>query len=315
MKDAGFNTFTSIKNNGDLEDLIAGGEAEGLHLECKAPSQPKLTKDQKSQLAEALSGFSNTAGGVIIYGMSTTAHNHSGLDIITQIEPIGDIKKFEQAVKLAIPTLTTPSIQTFQTRIIKEKTSDTKGVLVVYVPLTAHDPVQSVQDNRFYYRTGDEFKAAPYELIKRLFAAVDSPDLRAVFDSNLVKIDDSGAWNIPFFVENTSTAIAEHVDVVLEIRNPDACNVIMPMGFQDASIINFGKKTYTAHFTHGIHRGLNSWVGALMVQMAKGKRPKRRLDISISMYANKMRARTLKCELHLLKSGFKIKNEIYEDVY
>ena len=315
MIDGGLNTFKILQKHKDLEDLIANGESEGLHLECKAPSGPKLSKDQKYQLAEAISGFSNTSGGVIVYGLSPTTHAHSGLDVITQIEAIGQIERFEKIVELAIPTLTTPPVETFQTRIIKERSSDTKGVLIVYIPMTANDPVQSSSDDRFYFRTGDEFKPAPYELIRRLFAAVDSPDLRVFFDSSLVKINKAGGWEIPVILRNDSTAIAEHVKVVAEITNPSACATIRAEHFHDAGPVNPGRSMFIAEPGGVIHRGLNSVVGTLHVQMAVAKRPKRRLDLRFSLYANRMRARRLEVQLHLAKTGFQVKGSRYADVY
>jgi len=53
-----------------------------------------------------------------------------------------------------------------------------------------------------------------------------------------------------------------------------------------------------------IHRGLNNVVGTLRVKMKVGKRPKRLLKLSITVYANKMRARKLSTAIQLAKKGF-----------
>lgn len=90
MPDGARSVFDSLSDYAALEELIDNAEAEGLYLECKAPGGPQLSRDLKVHLAKAISGFSNTAGGVIIWGMSTTKQAQSGLDVLTQIEPIGN---------------------------------------------------------------------------------------------------------------------------------------------------------------------------------------------------------------------------------
>lgn len=91
MNDAAHTLYKSLDNYSDIEKLIEEGETESLLLECKAPQQPRLNRKVKNNLAIAISGFSNTAGGVIIWGMNTEKHSHSNLDILTQIVPIGSV--------------------------------------------------------------------------------------------------------------------------------------------------------------------------------------------------------------------------------
>ncbi len=169
--------FEDLDQWSKLETLINSGEAEGLYLECKSPSSPQLSTELRAQLARALSGFSNTEGGVIIWGMSTKKHGHSGLDILTQIEPIGLCSQFAKQVETVIPALTTPPITKSATKCMFEKKRDRKGIVVTFVPKVIGDPVQVNFDGSFYFRSGAEFVKAPYEMIKRLFAATESPDL------------------------------------------------------------------------------------------------------------------------------------------
>ncbi|MHB0866435.1 MAG: AlbA family DNA-binding domain-containing protein [Thermoleophilia bacterium] len=306
MTDGAAELFKSLSTFSRINELIEMGESEGLHLECKSPQQPRLTKGTIVHLAKAISGFSNTAGGLVIYGIGTTKHTHSGLDVLSQIESLANCKTYEQQVKRAIPTLTTPSILSFQTSHILEKKDDKRGVVIVYIPGNNGDPVQSVKDDLFYLRTGDEFSVAPHEVIKKLFSANESPDLFPVFLGGLVKTEADGTWKIPIVVGNSSSAVADNVTVSVTIKNPSACSAINSEGFNDTSSINPGRSIFMANFNRVIHRGLNMMAGSLRVQMKVGKRPKRRLDLSVSLYANNMRAKQYEFSIKLAKSGFDV---------
>ena len=201
MPDASRVLYEAISQYSDLENFIVDGEAEGLHLECKAPAEPRLGKDLQATLAKTISGFSNSAGGVILWGVGTTPHSHSGLDVLTQIEEIGICSSFLRQVESVIPRLTTPPILNVLNKTIKKKPKDTKGVVVTHIPNHVGDPIQSNQDNHFYFRSGGESVIAPYEMIPRLFSATASPDLHPTFSSDLVKLSDDGFWEVPIILE------------------------------------------------------------------------------------------------------------------
>ena len=96
MIDPARGLFDSFDTWASLERLIDNGESEGPYLECKTATGIHLQPGHRTHLAQALSGFSNTAGGVVIWGISTTSQAHTGLDILTQIEPIGNCRSFRQ---------------------------------------------------------------------------------------------------------------------------------------------------------------------------------------------------------------------------
>jgi len=312
MADASLELFRSLSSYRRLQDLIDDGETEGLHLECKAPTTPRLTKDLRVHLGKAISGFANTAGGVVVWGLSTTKHSHSGLDVITQIEPLGNAARFEQQVARSVPTLATPPVLKTETKVVKRRSSDTRGVVLLAIPQTEGDPVQSTEDNLFYFRSGDEFSIAPYDMIKRLFSATASPDLRPVFVGDLVEEDDDGFFRIPIVVTNRSSAIAEHVKVSVVIENADACRSIDAGGFSDISGVNPGSKIYMSQYDGIVHRGLNQVLGHLRIKMQSGRRRKRRLDMTFTLYADKMRARYVTYAATLVSTGFRVR-QLRED--
>lgn len=307
--------FKSLNTYAEIEQLIEDGEAEGPYLECKSPQSPKLGSGLKAQLAEAVSGFCNSGGGVILWGVSTVEHKHSGLDVLTQIEPIGRCQNFARQVDKHIRLLTTSSIKAPPSTVLHARKGDTKGVVVTYIPPTLGDPVQSNSDEKFHFRNGDEFSVLPYEMLKRLFAATDSPDLYPHFDSGQISLEENDLWKIPIAIGNRSSAVAEHVTVCVEIGNPSSCETILtsdPRQLRDVSHINPGKKLFMVSPSSVIHRGLNWEVGSLRVGM---KHRKRALKLTIIIYANKMRARQWHLSVHVTKKGFSIKKAEMEYLY
>lgn len=304
MSDAAEQLFDSLDSYSRLDELVAAGEAEGMHLECRSPKQPLLNRDLQARLAQALSGFANTSGGVFIWGMSTTRHKHDKSDVLSQIEPIGKCRRLEQQIIRKIPALTTPPVLNTKSKILFKNAEDTKGVILTYIPHSLGDPVQA-QDNMFYFRSGDEFIVAPYEMIKRLFAATDSPDLTLNLDNKLVRKNKDGSWKLPIVIMNRSSAVAEQTKLSVKIKNFEACESVSPYQLRDLSDLNPGEKVFGQGSEEMvIHRGLDIVCGHLTVKM-KGR--KRRLELEVLIFANKMRARSVKFSLVLSNTGLSVK--------
>ena len=300
--------FNSLNTIQTVQRLIDDGEAENQYIECKSPTAPQLSRDLKFQLSQAVSGFANSGGGVIIWGVSTTKHQHSGLDILTQIELIGSIKNFAQEIDSTIPRLIKPlTIELHQSRILREKPSDTKGIIITYISPTDGDPIQA-NDEKFYLRIRDEFKEMPYETIKRMFSGTVSPDLYPVFDNRLVKLEQDDSWRFPIILENRSSAAAKDTEVSIDIKNFSSCESVNSREFRDSSNINPGIKIFIAEVNKPIHRGMNIIAGNLVVKMKKIKRVKRVLNLLITIYATNMRAKQREVTVELAKKGFSVKS-------
>jgi len=305
--DAGWIRYQQLDSWTRVEELITSTEAEGLHLEAKAPSEPKLSKDQREYLARAISGFGNTAGGIIIWGVSTTRHAHSSLDVLTQIEPIGNCKSLLHQIQRTIPTLTSPPILNSETRALTQKHTDTRGILVTYIPHHPSAPIQTNTDHVFYWRSGDDFHPAPYEIIRRLFSATEIPDLHCSVDTRLAKQQPDGTWDIPLVLENRSTAIAENAMATVTILSNKSCESVSITQFIDISSVNPGTHIFSREIPGLIYQHLNSIIGSIRPKMAIGKQPKRLLRFSVTIYARKMPATRSTFTVELAKRGVSVK--------
>lgn len=287
MSEAALAIYTSLDSIEKIQEMINNGDTETLHLECKAPHRPQLDQKLQVHLSRALSGFSNTAGGVMLYGVETDKHSQSKLDVLTQIVPVGNCDGFARQVQTKIPSLTTPSITNAQIKTLKQNVTDTKGVVVVCVLQTSGDPVQTVGDKYFYYHTGTGFEKCPHEMIKRLFAATESPQLVPNINREVIKKKDERRWELPIRICNLSSAIAEHAVLAVKICNAEGFESITTHGIKDISYINPGKSAFIFHLPRVVHRGLPLHCGSFFFTP---KSASNKLELEVTVFANKMRA-------------------------
>jgi hypothetical protein len=298
--------YTSLSSVASVDRLISDGEGEGQYLEAKSPGEPRFSKGMKHQTACTASAFANTEGGVILFGVGTVKHIHDAFDVLTNFEPIANVDSFVRGVSAALPQLHTPTISRFEVKSLRRR-SQTSGVAVLLVPRTSSGPVRCNHDHEFYMRSGGDDVVAPYETIQRLFAATDVPELMPVFPKHAIKVDDSGTWKLSIGVENSSSAVARDVRVILRIEPVDACEVVGQEGFVDVSDLNQMSKVFASTVPRPVHRALVDLVGNVSLRMAKSARTRRALRIYVALYADRMVARGWVFTVHLTKTSFDVK--------
>jgi hypothetical protein len=147
-------------------------------------------------------------------------------------------RAFLTQVQRAAARAAEPMPAGIQHRVLKKGQADRAGLLVTFVPPAAGDPVRSVEDGRFYIRSGDELVPMPYEVLKRMFAGASGLDIQPLFDGRLVRANED-EWEIPFLVGNNTSATGRDVQVNIEIENPEACDTVRSSGLSDVSAISF----------------------------------------------------------------------------
>lgn len=297
-KSPAYQRFQSLKTFRDLNNLVEDAAVEDLYLECKDQSSP--TQISRPVLAKTISGFSNTTGGVILWGAHTDKKN--GKDVITEILPIGNIDSFKARIESLLLTLTMPAARDFELRVIRQKKSDGRGNLVGYIPPRPNQPTQSLSDNLFYIRGQDDFSVAPYEFIQRLFAAQTSPDISASIFETLTKYDsDKDEFHMSVGLRNESVAVGREVVCIVRFLDGKSENeVSVRQGFHDVSKYNVGAKVFKASLSGVLHKELAHVLGSLSLKPAKGSRS---IDAQMSVYADKMTAKFFTYRLTLSKSN------------
>ena len=313
MQQTALSLFDSVKKYSDIERMIQDGESENIYIECKNPQKPSLDKSLTMELSRIVSAFSNTEGGIIIWGVHTERHGTSNIDIFKKIDSIATVNNFKKILDINVPIITTPSITKFQNKVIKKKENDSNGVVVTYIP-KANTPVQSIKDHVFYFRTGEGEIPLPYEVLHRMFVGSQSPEIVPILNPKIATLDQvSKNWRIPILIANESLVVAEHVKIIIEFLTTDRCDFLAPSRpLFDQSVINPGKRIFIANIDGVIHKGLNETAGEITLKM---KDKNRVVKFRMSVLSKHMIPRSWEIMLLFskLRYVYKIKNVNFDD--
>jgi len=297
---AALKLFNSIASMNSVNSMIDEGAVEDRILECKTIQGNNVNPGVKAHFSECVSAFSNTAGGVIMYGLETTKITQTNEDKLVQVQFIGNIAKAKKEIELAAVTMLTPAV-VIDVRIIRKKKADTKGVLIVYIPKSQGDPIRANNDH-YYLRSGDSNYKMDHETLKRMFASVASPELEPEISPDL-STRKEGVWNIPVAISNLSTFSGKDVKVCVEVKNPDNFESISSADLPDQSKINLGRKVFIANLSQVVHKGMNTSVGELALKPKVGKR---KALLEVFIYATNMEQKAFEASILLVGSRPKI---------
>ena len=156
--------FEQFKDGGIklINQLIEEKWQEDLLLDFKTierDSAPMGMSDRKN-LAIALSGFANSDGGVIVWGVDARSERPCEPDVAKHLCPIKKLKLFCSELQRNTPHLVAPGIVGVVHFLIpKTPTASDSGFVVTFVPKSEANTHMAMGKNqrRYYYRSGDSF--------------------------------------------------------------------------------------------------------------------------------------------------------------
>ncbi|MGE4158833.1 MAG: helix-turn-helix domain-containing protein [Planctomycetota bacterium] len=75
-----------------IDDYIATKRSEDLQLDFKTVNKAEMTKEDRKTLAVSISGFANSSGGLIVWGID--ARKVDDVDCAQEKRPIQNIQQF-----------------------------------------------------------------------------------------------------------------------------------------------------------------------------------------------------------------------------
>jgi len=162
------------------------GPIERVHVDFKEksdPRDPRLSKHDQKNLAKAVSGFANTSGGVLLWGME---------DRTLAPRPIQQAPEFVRKLLDLAPEAADPRVPGIDgTCIESDSGAGGVGFALIYIPESTLPPhrvalsQEGIKD-RYFIRTGSSFVVAAHAQLADMFGRRPRPILslnnRILFD-------------------------------------------------------------------------------------------------------------------------------------
>lgn len=238
--------FNKIKNDEEkaLDDFISERKSEELFLDFKRSANNGTTKliDEKDRInfAKAISGFGNSEGGIIVWGVDCS-NDKSGQDVAKAKIPIQNPKRFESNLNNLVSGRTIPSHTKVENySFITDLTSDS-GFVVSYIPKCSYSPIQAIPSKDFYVRVGSSFEKASYSYLASQFGQKPYPNIVIMYNVGMSfkfsPINKAISRQIGFLVTNIGSVFVERPYFNLKIRNISGENC--QVGFQATDTQNW----------------------------------------------------------------------------
>jgi len=303
-----------------IRQNILNKPLEDTWVECKGksdPAYPNLDEKDKSNFAKNLSGFANTSGGVLIFGLKTTK-NSEGFDVVTEEQPIKGLDLFEAALREQEPHIVERAIPGIEYKRIYTDKKNTEGILLVYIPESINPPYRSLKDKHFYLRAGGSCHPMDLPQIESLVVKNIKPELEIDFfiftNTNILAPtqDSKIEFDMVFQIKNIGRAMGKNIFVRLEFsRDITLIYEISPAkkGVYDKVITETKNVVYDWHYDKPIHPNICVSIEevALLVSLKQGicsgfHLPPFLFDVSIC--AENMTLKSKNCN----KSGEEMRN-------
>ncbi|CBW25695.1 conserved hypothetical protein [Halobacteriovorax marinus SJ] len=163
--------FKDLIDKESLKELINEVGKEDLYIDFKRvpnASEGKFCDSCRKNLGKGLSGFANSAGGVLVFGVK-----EEGDDLL--LDPINEVRSFDQKIQENINRLTSYNVPEVISKIITE--GENSGYVAVLIPKSDLAPHQLIQDKKYYRRSGESFKPMEHYELENMFGRAPKPVL------------------------------------------------------------------------------------------------------------------------------------------
>lgn len=177
--------FERLKQQGEaaIDEFILTRQAEELYLDFKRSADdgrgPRvLHETDRNNLARAISGFGNSEGGVIVWGIDASP-DEDYADVARAKKPIENIARFRSWLEGTVSGRTVaphPGVQNHAIEI-----GNGKGFVATLIPKSEVAPHQCIFDYRYYMRAGSSFLPVPHAVLAGMFGRRPQPTIYQTF--------------------------------------------------------------------------------------------------------------------------------------
>ena len=211
-----------------LDEFILNRQTEELFLDFKqAISSGKnfttLHRDDRKNLAKAISGFGNSEGGVIIWGVECSRDMEAG-DVAQAKIKIQNVHRFLSWIENAISGCTIPSHNKVRNHIIScDENGD--GFLATFIPKCEIAPLMTASNSAIYIRSGSNNVPAPYAVIAGMFGRTPQPNVELIIDAKNIEALENKDEDM-LYPNSIDNPPEQYVKVSFSIQASNSSNVI-----------------------------------------------------------------------------------------
>lgn len=179
--------FEKLKLEGrpSLRQLVDERHQESLSLEFKTKEDatvPELSNNDKKNYGKILSAFSNSSGGLLLWGIKAT-EDADGVDAASDIESILNPRAFESKLTSLAGDLLDPINDEIEICSVNAD-SDTisSGCVAIWIPRSERRPHRSRKDHHYYKRSGDSSYRMEHFDLEDMFLSRKSASLNFSYE-------------------------------------------------------------------------------------------------------------------------------------
>lgn len=211
-----------------IDEFIMNMQTEELFLDFKrADSLGKngssLHKDDRRNLAKCISGFGNSEGGVVVWGVECSRNIEIG-DVAKAKVKVQNVHRFLSWLENAISGCTIPSHNRVRNHIVSvDENGD--GFVATYIPKSELAPLMTTIGNTFYIRSGSNNVPAPYSVLAGMFGRRPQAEIDLVITDKKLEILDNSEADI-LYPSSIDCPPEKYMKISFVIRGHNQSNVI-----------------------------------------------------------------------------------------
>lgn len=241
--------FRSIQTNGiqAIEQFILDRRSEELFLDFKRSADDgnlkNLHDNDLKNYGRAISGFGNSSGGVIVWGIDCSDLG-DGADIARAKKPVEDPKRFVSWLEKKTSGRTLPMHPGVVHHAI-EIPGSSKGYVISLIPKSDWVPHQEINSKCYFMRVGSNFEPVPHGILEGFFGRRVQAKIVHKYLIKGVKPNHYENLEIQFGISlrNEGRGLAKHA-----FLNAD---IITSPTKTDISLVPPNPENWLSHFTLG----------------------------------------------------------------
>ncbi len=203
-----------------LQSYIDTMQEEHLYLEFKEISNPDFSnKDDKKNLAKVISGFANSDGGIVIWGIKAKK-NDQGIDCAQALMPIDNVSLLVSRLNSLTSDFASPLVDGI--RHEKLDVGQDRGFVKTLIPVSLSGPhMAKAGENRYYKRNGDSFQQMEHFDIADMFGRRLKPQL--ALSTKIMSGYTQGSniqCRVIISIRNTGKGIAKYPYLAIHLEPP-----------------------------------------------------------------------------------------------